>query len=511
MAIEFECPECEKTIRVKDSAAGKTGRCPKCRVLLLIPDPADWEDEEEEDDDGQSREGYAPRDNAPEDEPPPPDSPREMPPTVEFNVTGERHNPSATIPPAPEPVPSGGSAAEETAAAEVHFSEAPPTEESDSDTVVAHPSGILNQKDGSDTDAIAPTEEFKAPWSSEPTPSALPEESSSAAALARVRSGRSRRQPMTTARRITIVAAVCAMVLLIGVGWWLYASTLPDLSRTITGERLPKATFERVTVSIPGTVSSDVVDDVLADIGGGGYPFNSSLMQVDLYPASGELEVAVEPTAETVAVRVPLASDPDVREALRDVKDVIAEAQSQERAAALAAYFKDYVALMESGSRIDSLLDYRDQIALNAAVGPVGYAIEAIVPRRAPLLCVYQDAAGNCYFFIPKGIEKFRIKGRKLLGAEEAAPLPVDFVVMVKEGEESVEVSRTPEKEKASEKESEDAKANKKGEAKTDDQAGEKAEAGGEMGGAMSEGDEGKAMMKKKDGSSDGAMEKAGE
>lgn len=39
MAIEFDCPVCGAVIRVKDEAAGKKGRCPKCKTLLLIPEP----------------------------------------------------------------------------------------------------------------------------------------------------------------------------------------------------------------------------------------------------------------------------------------------------------------------------------------------------------------------------------------------------------------------------------------------------------------------------------------
>jgi predicted Zn finger-like uncharacterized protein len=41
MAIEFDCPVCGAVIRVKDEAAGKKGRCPKCKTLLLIPEPDD--------------------------------------------------------------------------------------------------------------------------------------------------------------------------------------------------------------------------------------------------------------------------------------------------------------------------------------------------------------------------------------------------------------------------------------------------------------------------------------
>src|SRR5689334_15150582 len=37
MAIQFQCPSCEATIRVPDEAAGKKGTCPRCNEKLLVP------------------------------------------------------------------------------------------------------------------------------------------------------------------------------------------------------------------------------------------------------------------------------------------------------------------------------------------------------------------------------------------------------------------------------------------------------------------------------------------
>ncbi len=37
MAIEFHCPYCTSAIRVKDNAAGKRGRCPRCEQQLIVP------------------------------------------------------------------------------------------------------------------------------------------------------------------------------------------------------------------------------------------------------------------------------------------------------------------------------------------------------------------------------------------------------------------------------------------------------------------------------------------
>ena len=41
MSIVFDCPVCRKTIKVKDSLAGKKGRCPFCSQIVVVPDQDD--------------------------------------------------------------------------------------------------------------------------------------------------------------------------------------------------------------------------------------------------------------------------------------------------------------------------------------------------------------------------------------------------------------------------------------------------------------------------------------
>jgi len=37
MAIEFDCPGCERRFRLADNLAGKRARCPKCKAVLTVP------------------------------------------------------------------------------------------------------------------------------------------------------------------------------------------------------------------------------------------------------------------------------------------------------------------------------------------------------------------------------------------------------------------------------------------------------------------------------------------
>ncbi len=40
MTIRFQCPDCDRALSVKDEAAGKKARCPKCSRLVEVPRPA---------------------------------------------------------------------------------------------------------------------------------------------------------------------------------------------------------------------------------------------------------------------------------------------------------------------------------------------------------------------------------------------------------------------------------------------------------------------------------------
>jgi len=48
MAISVDCSSCGKTLKAKDSAAGKTAKCPSCGELITIPQVSEVYDAEDE-------------------------------------------------------------------------------------------------------------------------------------------------------------------------------------------------------------------------------------------------------------------------------------------------------------------------------------------------------------------------------------------------------------------------------------------------------------------------------
>ncbi|HEX6986423.1 MAG TPA: MJ0042-type zinc finger domain-containing protein [Planctomycetaceae bacterium] len=354
MAIEFECPACDATIRVKDEAAGKKGRCPKCRTLLLVPDPGP--DEE-------------PAPAPPEPEPPAP--------------------PLAVAPPAPAAPP------------EPAVEPEPPVEPEPVAAPVIDPSGPF-------------------PLVAKPAFVRQPP----------VRSRRSRRR-YSTRTLVTAVTAALGLAVVAAGGWLLYKGTGPDLSGTITGERLGEVALTPVTVPAPGdAVPKEDIEAVMGVLASEGLPLKSEYVAVLLTGEDGQVRVAVDTGPRAAAVRVPLASQPAVKAALALRRDAILRAKQSELRDATAGLFRDYAAYLETGTPMTRLPEYRDQVALNASVAAAGYAVEAVVSGTA-FPCVYEDANGRCYFFPPAGTRSFRLRGRKL--ADGTTPLPVDFEVTVVE------------------------------------------------------------------------------
>ena len=445
MAIEFECPECEATIRVKESAAGKTGRCPKCRVLLMVPDPADWEgeweDEEEDVESGGVGEGETGRgegdggaiDSTTEAEP------ESESPVIDHvpDEAAEQAADSESIPPMIEP------AVAEPVVEDVPVESTAVAPERDSDTVVAKSSGEVVESGVNDPPP--PATEILVAESSQPAEGGFISMETRADAMLRKRSRR-RQQRMSTKQRITIASAVGGILLVLGAAWWLYASTLPDLTGPIDGERLARLTLEEVSAAIPSdAVSDEVINKVMGSFGAEGFSLKSEYISVVIYGDGDQMAISIEPGPAAVPVRVRLGENPDVREALQGVEKVIALKKRDELTSARAKMFREYAAWIEDGSSMN-LSEYRDQVALNAAVGTIGYAVEAMV-QATPFPCVYEDGEGYCYFFLPEGTKSFQLRGRKILGENEEPPLPVEFTVTLKEIAEPVTASQTPAKE----------------------------------------------------------------
>jgi hypothetical protein len=227
---------------------------------------------------------------------------------------------------------------------------------------------------------------------------------------------------------------VLAFLMLAGGAWFAYQASLPDVPDVLTGERyrsvgLPPTRFAAPTSD---AIAEEVREPVMKSLATGGLPLKSGFVEVWLNAEGDEILVSVEPGPQSAAVRVPLAQLASIKSMLLHEKNHIASLKSRELRQSTEDFFRDYAAYLDSGTAMSRLPEYRDKVALNAATGVTGYAVEAIV-GSTPFPCVYEDATGGCYFFPPKETKRFKIRGRKLADGE--TPLPIEIDVMVKDAE----------------------------------------------------------------------------
>lgn len=401
--IEFECPACEATIRVGENAVGKKGRCPKCQTLLLVPDPDDFDEDEEDEETEPETESESPApvdtaaqsDTEPEPDFTPPPEPEPVPEPAPEPLT--------------EPAPASAVAAAADNAAPDDAEASPPT----SEVIDQSPDGSVSI----DPAPVDPDNPFA--FAAPPSP------------LARVTSSRrSRRRggSRSSSRATTSIMAAMAgvFVLLVG-GGVLYLLMQPDLSGSLEGERfrtveLPAVSFARPADDVPSD-SVTAVTDVLRNQG---LPLKSEYISVMIDAVGDQPRVTVTPGPQATAVRVALGDQPGVKTVLVRERERITKVKQRELRTATSGLYRDYAAYLNDGTSMSKLPEYRNQVALNAAVGPVGYAVEAVVSGY-PFPCVYEDAEGHCYYFLPDGIRTFRLRGRKL--PDGSTPLPVDYEV----------------------------------------------------------------------------------
>ncbi len=97
VSIYLKCSNCGKSMRAPDSAAGKRGQCPRCRLPIGVPDIGEEVSEEPKEIDGQSSEEM---DEAEWPQPPPPPV---MPPPPPPTLSPEVNLLSLTAPGVPSP------------------------------------------------------------------------------------------------------------------------------------------------------------------------------------------------------------------------------------------------------------------------------------------------------------------------------------------------------------------------------------------------------------------------
>ena len=226
-----------------------------------------------------------------------------------------------------------------------------------------------------------------------------------------------------------IVAAVVGFALVIGIGWFVLNRGRPSLSGAIAGARLSQAYLPAVALAPPtGQVPASEIASVLDAWDRGGLPIKSEFIEVTFTATDRQPQVRVVPGPQAQVVRVSLSTQPAVMAAVQNTREQILKLKAVEMQTATAALFRDYAAYLRTGQSLGSLAPRRDAVGLNATVGALGYAVEAVV-AGVTFRCGYQDAEGRLYFYLPRGYTTFQIRGRRL--ADGSTPLPLDYQITI--------------------------------------------------------------------------------
>ena len=248
---------------------------------------------------------------------------------------------------------------------------------------------------------------------------------------------------MPMKQKVTILSAVGGIALVLAVGFWFYLGTLPDLTGPLAGERLARASFAEISIRVPDDISGETAEFVANELGVQPLTMKSEFLEVVIYPGkTRELDAAIAAGTRTVAVRVPLASHPEIRKAMASVEGRIIKQKDAELQRATSNLVNAYAAHLRDKTPMSHLHQLRDGVALNASVSAVGYSLVATV-GSTPFRCAYEDSEGYCYFFVPANTRTFRINGRRVFGENQEPPLPADFEVTLTDVATAVSASQS--------------------------------------------------------------------
>lgn len=391
MAIQFDCPYCETSVRVPDSASGKKGKCPQCGKVVRVPTI-------------------------------------EIPPAKTSGTTPKR-------PPAPEPPP-------------VEEDEAPPKpawmggEEPEAESAEPDTGGFVEAPaDGppdfsafaeepepeplirTDAPAAAPAEVPAAATATEGEFPAFGEEGPAAAPVAPAgeaapppgkRLVRRRKRKKGAGGVPPWAIPVACVVVLAGLYFWWNWSSRPKLAGTLDGQafgflRPPAKTLDAATAGMDPVDFATLANALEKQ----NLHINSDFMRVDVRGRNGGIEIRAVETRNTRFVKVLKASNKDLQRYLADA----AEDLQEERLKRLKSAVRRFATHVNTnGMELDGDMQLlvRNDIALNVLSGTLGYHVQAVYDRR-PHLCCYEDGEG-VYFLLPKAAETFGVEGREIDG-----------------------------------------------------------------------------------------------
>ncbi|MEW4489113.1 hypothetical protein AB1L42_13615 [Thalassoglobus sp. JC818] len=358
MAIQFHCPYCTATVRVRDDAAGKVGQCPKCGSRVRVP---------------------APQAN-------PPASPEAVDPSLADTDEFEVYDPdSAPLPESQKKSSRSAGAPEPT----------DPLLKTTTEFNLSEPSSASPPENATDSFQFG---------SSEP--------SSMRSSLPRRR--RKRRLGM-------LLPPLFFGGLLVLLGVFYSLQTQPVFTGTISGERLPADHILRMELKADDfSIPQQRFNTVLEQLRETPTTVRSNLVVLDLVADGDKLRMTLSPGRQAEFVKARLLSLADIDTFYQDQFRELEQQRFQELKASINRMFEEW-SDPQASSQNALLPEYRQAVVYNTFVSGLGRICHAVQEQTA-YPCVYESQSGDFYFLVPIGTESFTIRERKTAGDNTILP-----------------------------------------------------------------------------------------
>ena len=186
----------------------------------------------------------------------------------------------------------------------------------------------------------------------------------------------------------------------------------PELTGDLraTAVELPKlepGVIPKRLIALP----AESVDRVLEDLAEDPLRIATNVVETELRGTRQGIAVSVRPGIQTEFFRVSTRSLSELSKYYDQHAAELTAIQEKELRGSLQEFFESWETDTPKRIPEQAMLRYRDQIALNALVGGLGYQLAAVV-GNATYRCVYERDR-RFYFLLPPDTTQFEIVGRK--------------------------------------------------------------------------------------------------
>lgn len=222
--------------------------------------------------------------------------------------------------------------------------------------------------------------------------------------------------------RMVGVGVMLALLLAVGIGGWQLYKNQPVYTVVATGSQAP--TGQGIPVSVPWAamnVESSRQPPVIEYFKRHQTAILSNILKIEIAASVNGLEIRAIPLEDAELIRIDPYANPDLTKYITANK----AAWDATRQKVLAQHGKELcdkiLDAQFKGSKVASISDYRDVVALNSLVHGLGrHVLAGSAGKMYP--CIFEDKDGKLYFVVPTGTRDLMITEKTFEGQPPVLP-----------------------------------------------------------------------------------------